>query len=88
MNQQPLQLSLSLSPEITTNALHTLTLACKTEGKKDLFSSDSTEIILHDMPSAKPEIAGVDFHLSLLQGMNSCHYINLFQCHLCGLEFV
>lgn len=23
------------------------------------------------MPSAKPEIAGVDFHLSLLQGMNS-----------------
>lgn len=29
------------------------------------------------MPSEKPEIAGVDFHLSLLQGMNflSLHQI-------------
>lgn len=29
--------SLFVSPEITTNALHTLTLVCKPEGKKDFF---------------------------------------------------
>lgn len=58
------------------------------EGKGFVFAPGSAELTLRAMPSAKPEIAGVDFHLTLLRGMSSCHYINLFQCHLRGQEFV
>lgn len=57
-------------------------------GKGFVSAPDSAGLTLRAMPSAKPEIAGVDFHLTLLRGMSSCHYINLFQCHLRGQEFV
>lgn len=79
--------SSTLSLFISWNNCKCCTLVCKTEGEKDLFSSDWTEITLHAMPSTKSEIAGVDIHLSLFQGTHSCHYINLFQCHVCGLDF-
>lgn len=38
-------------------------------------------------PSPKPGIVGVGFHLPPIPSRDFCHYINLFQCRLCRLEF-
>lgn len=77
----------SLPPKITTNASVVQHSYVKQRGTVISFLPNEPRSHYNATPSAKPGIVGVGFNLSPIPSGDFCHYINLFQCRLCRLEF-